>query len=134
MEDVLGGDSEQLTFKGMMVMSDRESKVVGYFSYFPGNEAVCTDGVACVISGSQEKMQQYLSEMAINKGEQATIKKTRFGEILKGLRLGAAYAFDEESYGRFYPLARSEGLDVSEPTVFQNKKENDRFLTVKLAG
>jgi hypothetical protein len=41
-----------------------------------------------------------------------TIKKTRFGEIMRGLRLGAAYCFDEEAYNRFFPLARMEGLNL----------------------
>jgi len=35
------------------------------------------------------------------------IKKARYGHILKCLKLGASYSFDEESYGRFYPLAKT---------------------------
>ncbi|MCI5209462.1 MAG: hypothetical protein D3910_11855 [Candidatus Electrothrix sp. ATG2] len=27
-----------------------------------------------------------------------TIKKTRFGEIVKGIKMGAAYAFNEQAY------------------------------------
>jgi hypothetical protein len=39
------------------------------------------------------------------------IKKTRFGEIILGLNRGGAYAFDEESYNRFYPLANRIGYN-----------------------
>ena len=41
-----------------------------------------------------------------------TIKKTRFGKIRRGLRLGAADCFDEEAYSRFFPLAQMDGLSL----------------------
>jgi len=41
-----------------------------------------------------------------------TIKKTTFGEIMTGLRLGAAYCFDQEAYNRFFPLAQRDGLNL----------------------
>ncbi|WP_207678899.1 hypothetical protein [Desulfonema magnum] len=53
-------------------------------------------------------MKDYVSRMNL-KGSPA-IKRTRFGEIKKGLGLGAAYCFDEESYGRFYPSAQKAGI------------------------
>ncbi len=31
---------------------------------------------------------------------------------MTGLRLGAAYCFDEEAYNRFFPLAQMEGLSL----------------------
>jgi len=47
------------------------------------------------------------------------IKKTRFGEIVKGLRLGGAYAFDQGSYSRFFDLAKINGLsDLPEKESF----------------
>ncbi len=72
-------------------------------------------------------MRQHLLEI----GSQArhTIRKTRFGEIMRGLSLGAAYAFDEESYGRFLPLGREAGLALSDAD-FSRRKE--RFFTVQL--
>lgn len=59
-------------------------------------------------------MQTYLSEINPEGQSTSQIKKTRFGEILSGLRLGAAYAFDEEAYQQFYPLAKQIGLAVAE--------------------
>ena len=111
-------------------MSDRNTKVIGFFAHM-GMEAVCTEGLACLVSGSHDAMARYLVEMG-HDAKSHTIKKTRFGEILQGMRLGAAYAFDKESYGRFYPLALAEGLKVSEPTVFQNMPPGARFFTVQV--
>lgn len=111
-------------------MADRYSKVVGFFAYASPREVVCTDE-ACVISGPEKGMRDYIKEMDPT-GRKYTIKKTRFGEILQGLRLGAAYAFDEHSYQVFYPLAKQEGLDVAEGNFATKKTEGFRFFTVQL--
>lgn len=112
-------------------MSKRDSKVIGYFSYASPTEVVCT-GDACVISGSNKAMSDYIDEIDPTGRKRRTIKKTRFGEILRGLKLGAAYAFDEESYKRFYPLALQEGLLVAEANFEEQKSKGLRFFTVQL--
>jgi len=112
-------------------MSDRHTKVIGYFAYASPTEVVCTDE-ACVITGSEEAMKDCIIEIDPDGRKKNTIKKTRFGEILKGLQLGAAYAFDEESFSRFYPLAKQEGLDVAEADFKKQKSEGWRFFTVQL--
>ena len=117
---------------GVEGMSDRESKVIGCFAYFPGGDVLCTESSACIIAGSLEAMRQYLSKIQGGKQDEPTIKKTRFGEILTGLRQGAAYAFDAESYNRFYPLAQFERLNVDSPEVFIDKKGEGNFLSIRL--
>ncbi len=113
-------------------MSIRDTKVIGFFAYASPSEVVCTDGAACVITGSQKSMEAYLKELDPQNIRKHTIKKTRFGEILQGMQLGAAYAFDEDAYKRFYPLAREVGLDV-QPADFKRKKlEGLRFFTVQI--
>ena len=112
-------------------MSKRDSKVIGYFAYSSPTEIICT-GTACVIAGSYKTMRDYIDEVDPTGHKGNTIKKTRFGEILSGLTLGAAYAFDEESYGRFYPLARQEGLPVEEGDFEKQRANNFRFFTVQL--
>ena len=114
-------------------MSDRYSKVIGYFAYASPSEVVCT-GEACVISGTDRAMRDYVAEIDPEGYKRRTIKKTRFGEILRGLKLGAAYAFDEESYKKFYPLARQEGLLVAEANFDEMKSKGFRFFTVQLKG
>jgi hypothetical protein len=87
-----------------------EAKVIGYFAYVSPTEVVC-DGDACVVTGSDADLRSYIAELGPAGGINHTLKKTRFGEIMRGMGLGAAYAFDEVSYNRFYPLARREGYD-----------------------
>ena len=117
-------------------MADSSRKVIGYFAYTSPTEVLCTGdaGDACVISNSVRAMKAFLSEIDPNGEKGHTVKKTRFGEILRGLKLGAAYGFDEESYKKFYPLARKEGLPVSEANFDEMKPKGFRFFTVKLKG
>jgi len=86
-------------------MANPKRKVIGYFAFASPNEVVCTGdrGDACVISGSPRTMKAYVKEIDPDGFRKRIIKKTLFEEILGGLKLGAAYAFDEESYKKFYP-------------------------------
>lgn len=93
-----------------MAFEDK-TRVVGYFAFSPPMNAVC-DGDACVIAGSEEAMKEYLATLGSSANAATRIRKTRFGEILEGLVRGGAYAFDEDSYNRFYPLASKVGLNV----------------------
>jgi hypothetical protein len=88
-----------------------ETKVVGYFAYASSSEVFC-DGGACIIAGSDADLRRYLSALAVDDRSKYTLKKTRFSEVIRGIRLGAAYAFDETAYNRFYPIADKEGLNL----------------------
>ena len=114
-------------------MADRNHKVIGYFAFASPTEVVCT-GDACVISGSVRSMKTFIAESDPDGQKKRTIKETRFGEILRGLKLGASYAFDKESYKKFYPLARKEGLLVSEANFDEMESKGLRFFTVQLKG
>lgn len=73
-------------------------------------------GDSCIIAGSQQAMERYVKEVTETPPQGLTIKKTRFGEIMTGIRQGAPYSFDDEAYKRFLPLAQQEGLDLPEET------------------
>jgi hypothetical protein len=118
----------------MSLMVTRDAKVVGYFAYLSPMEVVCTDVDACVVSGSSSAMQDYLAEIRPAGAAAASVRKARFGEILKGLQLGAAYAFDKESYGRFYPLALEAGIPVGAADFTDPRHQGTRFVTVRLSG
>jgi hypothetical protein len=81
-----------------------DSKIIGYFARLP-NTVFC-DGDACIIAGSETALKNYLSEMIPKDDSKYILKKTRFGEIMRGLNHGGAYAFDDIAYNRFYPLAK----------------------------
>lgn len=109
-------------------MPNHETKVIGYFAYSSPQMIVCS-GRACVISGSETAMRQYIKEKLPKESGGYTIRKTRFGEIMQGLSLGAAYAFDEESYNRFLPLGREERLKLKDANFSKHRKA---FFTVKI--
>jgi hypothetical protein len=106
-----------------------DAKVIGYFAYASRTEVVC-DGDACIIAGSDSDLKTYISELGPGEAGH-TLKKTRFGEIMRGMRLGAAYAFDETAYNRFYPLAKREGLSLS-PEDFSRTATGRHFVRVQI--
>lgn len=114
-------------------MPGDDERIVGYFGYLPPSNIVC-DGDACVIAGSEVSFKTYLKIANPPDAVKTIIKKTRFGEIFRGLSLGGAYSFDEEAYGRFYPLAKRAGLDL--PVAdFKTKTDGDiKFMTIRTKG
>ena len=93
------------------------SKVIGYFSYTHAKHVTC-DGDACIIAGSSEAMKGYLEKQSSVDDEKDFIKKTRFSEIVEGLRGGGAYALDEEAYRRFFLHAKNNSMDCPLPDEF----------------
>lgn len=114
-------------------MPPRDTRVIGYFAYLSPMQVVCTDVDACVVSGSSKAMVEYLAEADPHGAANATVRKTRFGAILRGLEIGGAYAFDRESYARFYPLALEAGIPVEAADFEGQRQQGGRFFTVRLA-
>jgi hypothetical protein len=110
-------------------MATRSTKVIGYFAYTPQRTAIC-DGDSCVIAGSRRAMERYIRELAGSSPATLTIKKTRFGEIMRGLRLGGPYSFDERAYARFLPLAQEEGIKLREQ-IPDSKKDGLHLVRVE---
>ena len=76
-------------------------------------------------------MKNYIRSILPNSSKQPTIKKTRFGEIIKGIGLGAPYAFDEESYNRFYPLANKIGFNLKEEDFSEKTETGFHFVVLR---
>ena len=86
-----------------------DGKVIGYLAQRSQTELYC-DGTALVITGSEATLKKMLSIAGVKEPHLYTIRKARFGDIIRAMRLGAAYSFDEEAYGRFAPLAEEHGI------------------------
>ena len=110
-------------------MPDNLTKVIGCFAYKSPESVVCS-GPGCVIAGSEKAMADYLREIDPAGWRNNTIRKTRFGEILRGMELGASYAFDQESFTRFHPLARAAGVETTEADFDTAARQGDKFLVV----
>ncbi len=107
------------------------SKVIGYFAFKSPNQVIC-HGDACVIAGSEQRMKEYIGLGVSESSGIQTIKKTRFGEIMKGIEIGASYAFDEQSYNRFYPLANRIGFKLKEEDFSDKAETGFHFVVIAL--
>lgn len=112
-------------------MNNNHTKVIGVFAYRARAEVICVEKDACLISGSDEAMRRYIRDLTGMPPDQLTIRKTRLGEILDGVAAGAAYAFDEDAYSRFLPLARAAGLPATEADFEKARSEGRQFFTVR---
>ena len=108
---------------------DRFTTIIGYFAVSKRGDVVC-DGPACIIAGSYKTMKEFLAKSRAKPPGKVKITKTRFGEILSGMRMGGAYSFDEESYGRFLPLARVEGMEFEDLDFTPDKPSEIKFVTI----
>jgi len=80
-------------------------------------------------------METYLSKRLPESNERDLIKKTRFGEIVEGLRRGGAYAFDEEAYKRFSHHAKNNGMDVlPAKEAFSGLSVEMHFIRIQMLG
>ena len=107
----------------------KDATIIGYFAATKRGDVVC-DGPACIIAGSYKTMKMYLAISRSKPPGKVKIIKTRFGDILEGMRMGGAYAFDEEAYGRFLPLSRDEGMGFDDLDFTPDKAGDVKFVTI----
>jgi hypothetical protein len=108
---------------------NKDETIIGYFAATNRGDVIC-DGPACIIAGSYKTMKDYLAKSKTKPPGTVKIIKTRFGEILSGMRLGGAYSFDAESYGRFLPLAQEVGMNFGDVDFTPDKPGDVQFLTI----
>ncbi len=109
-------------------MTNEKDEVIGYFAIHPSQDLLC-DGDACIIAGSQSALNRYLKSLP-NSGVEFQKRKTRLSEILEGILRGGAYAFDQESYKLFYPLANKHGYHLKDE-IFTKTETGRHFVIVK---
>ena len=111
-------------------------KIIGYFSYSKTGSVFC-DGDACIIAGTEDSMHLYIKQMISSPKEPDIVKKTKFGEIIMGLKHGGAYAFDKEAYIRFFSIAEKHGLSgLPKPNSFflESSPTGLHFIRIQFAG
>jgi hypothetical protein len=99
---------------------------VGYIAQASQYELLC-DGEACVVMGSRLRLKAYLVENAAKLKRDYVIKKAWLADILTGLEYGGEYAFDDEAYKVFRPMAERAGLRVG-------REERDRQTPEEMEG
>ncbi len=106
-----------------------DSKIIGFFAHTTPIEIVC-DGDACIIAGSEEAMRRYLKSLASNVTRRPMIRKAKFGDIVRAMNIGASYAFDEESYNRFFPLANTVGFSLKQEKFSGSTETGNHFVVL----
>jgi len=84
--------------------------LIGYIAALQLN--VLCDGDACIVIGSKFKFRSHLASNDQTRDKDYVLRKGWFDDILTGIQFGAAYAFDEEAYRLFLPLAQRAGLNL----------------------
>jgi len=115
-------------------MKNRHKKVVGYFAIRIGTPGIVCDGDACVIAGSQKALNRYIEKLIGQNTADYQIRKTRYGEILQGMRMGGVYTFDRKAYKKFLPLAKADGMPLAEFQIKEDPKPHEntvRLMRVK---
>ena len=92
-------------------MGDKSTKVLGYVAVVPGTINVLCDGDSCIVAGSEKLMRDYIASFCRARTAEYHVRKARYGHVLQSMKLGAAYSFDAESFSRFSPLAREDGIE-----------------------
>ena len=96
-------------------MSSRSNKVLGYVAFATGDRMnMLCDGDACIIAFSKAATEKHIRSLAPDDAAPYTIRKARYGDVLEALKLGAAYAFDAQSFSRFKPLAEDDLPPIQE--------------------
>ena len=99
-----------MTSSGSRTGNKDDTRVVGVYAYATAGQ-VFRHQDACVVAGSEALMRGYIATFSTELSASLVVSKIRFGDIEQGLNDGAGYAFDRESYARFYSLARRAGFD-----------------------
>jgi hypothetical protein len=81
-------------------------------------------------------MKSYLHKLLDNGDNRDVIKKTRFGEIINGMKQGGAYAFDQEAYNNFLSFAKLNKIEgLPDNNGFLDKSEVGlNFIRIQLIG
>ena len=111
-------------------MSKFETKVIGFISYIEKTDPLCS-GDACIIAGSERSMRTYILRNNSDVADRYKVTKARYGDIIAGLQLGGAYAFDKESYKKFQPIAIQEGCDLSNLNFDEKSIQEGKFLVIR---
>lgn len=111
-------------------MIDKDTKVLGYVTVKPGTPDVLCDADSCIVAGSEKKMNEYIRTFSQNPHGKYQMSKARYGHVLKAMKLGGVYSFDEESYARFHPLAGKDGMEVVDFTPKTHKKPDGPAISL----
>ena len=93
---------------------DPEDLIVGYVARI-GFTVICWRN-SCILAGSREKMLRGLARDPHRDLRRIVIEPARLNHVLRCLRVGGIYSFDEEAYTRLRPHAIACGMHLQRVT------------------
>ena len=87
-----------------------------------------------VFDSMSPRRQKHILKNAPERMAIATLKKIRFGNIIRAIDYDEKIVFDEESYKRFYPLAKQIGLPMENPPSDKIEKSDSIFFLLSGDG
>jgi hypothetical protein len=106
-----------------------EKSIIGYFAFTRNGHVAC-DGTACLVAGSYKSMKHFLAKSHPLQAANHKILKTTYGEIRTGMKMGAAYAFDAQSYARLKTLAHADGIDLPDANFLPEHPGEIKLMTI----
>lgn len=103
-------------------MINKDTKVLGYIAVQPGTTNVLCDGDSCIVAGSETLMEEYIAAFSGSRRAGHCTSKARYGHVIQAMKLGGIYSFDRESFTRFQPLARKDGMELIDFTPEDRSK------------
>ena len=104
------------------------SKVIGFIAFVSKGSHICS-GDALFVADSEKAMYDYVADSKPELKNVINTRKIRLENVMNSLEKGAAFAFNIESYKRFYPLAKELGLPVENINFDEaEKQENSLFI------
>ena len=102
---------KKLKNRQQQAISTPKDRVVGWFTRC-GLASLC-DGDALIVAGSEQAMRE-ITKKPNSPAQSWQYLSTTFDEIHSGMQRGGAYAFDEQAYNVFLPLAQQAGIPVKQ--------------------
>lgn len=107
---------------------NRLNKIIGYVAIRKGTPSMLCDDTACIIGGIKRDIERYITANAGQNPEDYIIKKTTFGEIVRGLKMGGVYALDQGAFDNYLPVAKACGMPLAEFKIENDNKPYDNAI------
>jgi len=116
----------------MQISSENQRCVIGFFASDAAH--LLLDQDACIVTATLAPLEKLLREQthldSLGQPLDMRIRKIRFGAIMQGLDGGGAYAFDQDAYAVFYPLANQYGYALEAQRTEDSSEDGSMGLTL----
>ncbi|MFT5085375.1 MAG: hypothetical protein ACI9Y1_003434 [Lentisphaeria bacterium] len=110
-------------------MSNLEDKTVGYVAVHPSMTMYCEDE-SCIVVSTQSALNKLLKS-AFDDVSVFEKRKAKFHEVIEGMEMGGAYAFDKQSCKIFKHIAKTQNVTLVE-NIKSSSNEGREFAHISI--